>query len=382
LPISLKLPGGNIGKEFGPVSVEAALAWIDRASRCLQTEELALSQAFGRVLAEDVCAVAPIPLVDCAAIDGFAVSAIESIGAGAYNPVAVPSAPVQAGEALPAGADAVVPLDHVESVNRGDVVLIEPAAPGANVDRQGAVAAAGGLLAAAGTRLMPRHVGLLATAGFARLPLIRRPRVSVARAGAARSDAAAESDGPMLRAAIARDGGVILESSLAVAFSTMEADIVVVAGDAGCGCEDRSAAVAAGGTLDIQGVTLVSGETTGFGRTPAGVCLVLLPGAPIACLLSYELFAGRAIRRLGGRDPALPYRSRMVTTARKIVSSIGATEICPVRLRSDGQIEPTVSFAEIGLMAAVQADGFIIIREASEGYPSGASVTAYFYDEC
>jgi hypothetical protein len=44
----------------------------------------------------------------------------------------------------------VVPLDHVESVNRGEVVLVEPAAPGANVDRQGAVAAAGGLLAAAG----------------------------------------------------------------------------------------------------------------------------------------------------------------------------------------------------------------------------------------
>lgn len=110
--------------------------------------------------------------------------------------------------------------------------------------------------------------------------------------------------------------------------------------------------------------------------------LVLLPSAPAACLLSYELFAGRAIRRLGGRDPALPYRSRTVTTARKIVSSIGATEIRPVRLRSEGRIEPIVSFAEIGLMAAVQADGFIIIPEASEGYPSGASVTAYLYDEC
>ena len=223
-------------------------------------------------------------------------------------------------------------------MNRGDVVLVEPAAPGANVDRQGAVAVAGGLLAAAGTRLMPRHVGLLATAGFARLPLIRRPRVRVAIAGAVRSGAAADGDGPMLHAAIERDGGVILESPLAEAFSATEADIVLVAGGTGFGCEDRSAAaLAAGGTLDIHGVTLVSGETTGFGRTAAGVSVVLLPSAPAACLLSYELFAGRAIRRLGGRDPALPYRSRTVTTARKIVSSIGATEICPVRLRSDGQ---------------------------------------------
>ena len=369
--------------EFTPVSVEAALAWIDGATRCRETEEVALNQAFGRVLGEDIRAAAPIPAVDCAAIDGFAVRAIESIGAGAYNPLAAPSVPVAAGEALPAGTDAVVPLDHVESVNGGDVVLVEPVAPGGNVDRQGSVAATGGLLAAAGTRLMPRHVGLLATAGFTGLPLIRRPRVRVAIAGAVRSSAAADGDGPMLHAAIERDGGVILESSPAEAFSATEADIVIVAGGTGSGRADRlAAALAAGGTLDIHGVTLVSGETTGFGRTATGVCLVLLPVAPAACLLSYELFAGRAIRRLGGRDPALPCRSRMVTTARKIVSSIGATEICPVCLRSDGRIEPIVSFAEIGLMAAVQADGFIIIREASEGYPSGASVTAYFYDEC
>jgi molybdopterin molybdotransferase len=369
--------------EFSRVSVEAALAWIDGATRCSKTEKVALSQAFGRVLGEDIRAAAPIPPVDCAAIDGFAVRAIESIGAGAYNPLAVPSVPVAAGEALPVGTDAVVPLDHAESMNRGVVVLVEPAAPGANVDRQGAVAAAGGLLAATGTRLMPRHVGLLAAAGFTRLPLIRRPRVRLAIAGAAWAGAAAESDGPMLRAAIERDGGVIFESPLAEAFSATEADIVLVAGGTGSGCDDRSAAaLASGGTLDIHGVTLVSGEMTGFGRSAAGVSIVLLPSAPAACLLSYELFAGRAIRRLGGRDPALPYRSRMVTTARKIVSSIGATEICPVRLRSDERIEPIASFAEIGLMAAVQGDGFIIIPEASEGYPSGVSVTAYLYDEC
>lgn len=369
--------------EFSPVSVEAALAWIDGATRCLETDEVALSQAFGRVLGEDIRALAPIPPVDCAAIDGFAVRAIESIGAGAYNPLAVPSVPVGAGEALPAGTDAVVPLDHVESVNRSDVVLVEPAAPGAYVDRQGAVAVAGGLLAAAGTRLMPRHVGLLATAGFSRLPLIRRPRVRVAIAGAVRSGAAVDGDGPMLYAAIERDGGVILVSPPAEAVFATEADIVLVVVGTRCGCEDRSAAaLAAGGTLDIHGVTLVSGETTGFGRTEAGVSVVFLPSAPVACLLSYELFAGRAIRRLGGRDPELPYRSRTVTTARKIVSSIGATEICPVRLRSDERIEPIVSFAEIGLMAAVEADGFIIIPEASEGYPLGTTVTAYLYGKC
>ncbi len=68
-----------------------------------------------------------------------------------------------------------------------------------------------------------------------------------------------------------------------------------------------------------------------------------------------------------------------MTIARKIVSSIGVTEIRPVRLRSDGRIEPVPAFVESGLMAAVGADGFVIVPEASEGYPQGATITAYLY---
>ncbi len=165
-----------------------------------------LDQAWGRVLGEHVYAPAPIPRDDCAAIDGFAVRAAATIGAGAYNPLTVPSVAVAAGETLPAGIDAVIPLDQVESADRGEVVLVEPAAPGVNIDRQGAVAGAGGLLVALGTRLLPHHIGLLAAAGFARLRVVRRPRIRLAIAGSGRSNAG-DSNGPMLRAAIERDGG-------------------------------------------------------------------------------------------------------------------------------------------------------------------------------
>ena len=110
--------------------------------------------------------------------------------------------------------------------------------------------------------------------------------------------------------------------------------------------------------------------------------VILLPGTPAACLWSYELFAGRAIRRLGGRDAELPYRSREMITARKIVSSLGMTEICPVRFTEDDTIEAVPSFVETGLMAAVGADGFVIIPQGSEGHPPGAQLTVYLYDEC
>lgn len=142
-----------------------------------------------------------------------------------------------------------------------------------------------------------------------------------------------------------------------------------------------AAALAAAGELAIHGVALRPGETAGLGRTAGGVPVMLLPGTPAACLWSYELFAGRAIRRLAGRDGGLPYRSHIMTTTQKIVSSIGITEICPVRCRLEGGVAPIASFSEIGLMAAVGADGFVIVPETSEGYPAGTAVDVYLYDD-
>jgi molybdopterin molybdotransferase len=71
----------------------------------------------------------------------------------------------------------------------------------------------------------------------------------------------------------------------------------------------------------------------------------------------------------------------MMTTARKIVSVIGMTEIVPMSCRPDGSIEPVAPFSEIGLMAAASADGFVIVPETSEGYPLGASVKIHLYGD-
>ena len=172
---------------------------------------------------------------------------------------------------------------------------------------------------------------------------------------------------------------------MAISGALVEAgvDIVLVIGGTGPGSDDHSAAaLAEAGELAIHGVALRPGETAGLGHTVSGVPVALLPGAPAACLWSYELFAGRAIRRLGARGSELPYRSREMITARKIVSAIGMTEICPVRCGAGDIVEPVPSFAEIGLMAAVGADGFVIVPEGSEGHPQGARVTVYLYEGC
>jgi len=369
-------------------SVEAAIAWVDAAAQCLGTEHVPLHTARGRVLTEPMRALESIPRSDRAALDGFAVQASASLGAGAYNPVRLPSIALAAGDALPAGTDAIVPLELAEPDGQGWIDMIDAVAAGDNVEQQGAIATIGATLVPAGTRLAARHIGLLTIAGLSQVPVVRRPCVRILVAKRAKESAWADSNGPMIRAAVKRDGGVVGEcvaverDLMAIRAGLLQAgvDILLVIGGSGPGSNDHSAtALAEAGELAIHGVALRPGETVGLGRTVSGVPVVLLPGAPGACLWSYELFAGRAIRRLGGRRPGLPYRSREMITARKIVSALGMTEICPVGCDGGDTVEPLPSFAETGLMAAVGADGFVIVPEGSEGYPQGARVTAYLY---
>jgi molybdopterin molybdotransferase len=372
-------------------SFDAAIAWVDATTGPLDREELPLSDAWGRVLTEAIHAIGPIPGDNRAVLDGFAVQASASLGAGSYNPIRLPLIGVAAGDALPAGTDAVVPLQLAEPDDEAHIEIVEAVAAGDNVEQQGAIATIGAKLVHAGTRLAARHIGLLVVAGVSEVSVVRRPRVRIVIAKPRKTGASEDRNGWMIRAAIERDGGIIEEyavverdrTAIRAALVETYADIALVIGGTGRGRDDHSAAALAGaGELAIHGVALRPGETTGLGRTLSGVPVVLLPGAPASCLWAYELFAGRAIRRLGGRAAEIPYRSCERIAARKIVSSLGTTEICPVRFGEGDAIEPLPSFAETGLMAAVGADGFVIVPQGSEGSAQGARMTAYLYDEC
>jgi molybdopterin molybdotransferase len=251
------------------------------------------------------------------------------------------------------------------------------------------------MLVAAGRRLGPPEIGLLAAAGVRHLPVIRRPevRVFLAGRGLARVDASPNAaaigdgdvDGPLLRSLVERDGGVVRDlrpierdcESLRAALASGGADIVLLAGGTGHGADDFAAeALAAAGELAIHGVALHPGESAGMGRLDPATPVFLLPGMAVDCLWAYELFAGRAIRRLAGGNPALPFRPQAMRLERKIVSGIGMTEIFPMQCR-EGHAAPIASFAEAGLMAAARADGFVIIHEGSEGFAAGSDVTVY-----
>jgi molybdopterin molybdotransferase len=375
-------------------SLDAITAWIAANVDRLDDEPVARAAAAGRVAAHDVVATAPLPADDYAALDGVALRAAETVGASAYNPLAfrlvdgsaaLPpggAVHVAAGAPLPPGADTVVAHDQVE-IAASCCTIVEPAEPGSGVDRAGAHVAAGAALIRAGQRVRPSTIGALAAAGIVDLAVTRRPRVRLVptRDG--------DTDRDLLSALIGRDGGIATtapaeraRATLSAALRAPGADLVLVVGGTGPGADDHAAAALAdAGALAFHGVAIQPGDTAGVGRLPTGVPVFLLPGAPAACLWAYELIAGPALRRLGGRPIGLPYGRRRMTTARKIVSNIGVVDVCPVVRTVDDRIEPIAGFGEAGLGAALRADGVVIVPEGSEGHARDTEVLVYLFDE-
>lgn len=378
-------------------------AWIDAWAAPLEPETIALAAVAGRVLANGAEAAMDLPPFDRAAADGFAVLADETVGASPYNPLplrlgtagvgAGRAVAVGSGDPLPAGADAVVRREHAIAEGAGTIAVIAPVFPGSEIEPSGGHAQRGSVLVAPGRILGAREIGLLASAGLERVAVVCRPRVRcllaadrVVEPGRALAPGAVhDANGPMLAALIGRDGGALVDrrligrdrGTLRAALALPGADIVLLAGGTGAGDGDEAAtALAEAGELAMHGVALRPGESAGAGRA-GGTPVFLLPGAPVACLWAYELLAGRAVRRLAGRSPELPFPERTLRAGRKIVSEIGMVEVCPVRCAGQEEVEPIVPFAEAGLASAVQADGFVLVPETSEGYPQGAPVTVY-----
>lgn len=360
--------------------------WIDAQAAAPNPELVPSAGAAGRVLAAAVTAPGDWPPADRATRDGVAVASADTLGAGAYNPIPLPgAAPIAAGEAMPPFTDAVLPVEAVQG-DAGFVEALGSVAPGEGVERRGEGVRAGALLLEAGRRLRPQDLGLLAALGIATAEVAARPRVRIVLAGGPRSGF--ETLGAMLAALVARDGGTAElvgplpaeTGALAAAFTAPGADLLLSAGRSGVGEEDIAPlALAQAGTLVAHGVAMRPGDSAGIGLA-AGVPALLLPGEPMACLTAYELLAGRAVRRMAGRDPALPHGTVTAVTARKLVSEVGCVDLYRVRLTAGGMVEPVASPAVPGLAGAARADGFVLIPADSEGVPAGSSVTVHCFD--
>ncbi|MCA9197401.1 MAG: molybdopterin molybdotransferase MoeA, partial [Planctomycetales bacterium] len=394
-------------------TVDVAWSWIDAQVQPLSDEQVSLDASIRRTLARDIISQVNVPSFARAMMDGYAVLAEDTQGASSYNPLtlqvlgqSLPGAPygnrvhskqavrIMTGAPMPDGADAVIPVEKTQRVDDQTIQVLADVSPQKHVGYPGEDIQQNSIVLTAGRLIRPQDLGVLSSMGVGQVPVIRRPRVRIIVTGnellpkgtTPRGYQIADANGPMLRALVERDGGIVTNDQIIpdqpesiLAAMSDEVDVVLVSGGSSVGQEDHAPRLLAEhGTLALHGLAMRPSSPSGMG-TLDGRFVFLLPGNPVSCLCSYDFFAGRAIRKLTGRSTDWPYPSAFGTLERKLVSQVGRVDYARVTLRDDGHIVPIAIAGASILSSTTRADGFVIIPEDSEGFAEGTKVQVWLY---
>ena len=372
------------------------LATAAAAHRITETETISTFDARGRVLAAAVRATIAVPGADNSAMDGYALRAADVPAAGTLLPVSQRIAAGHVGQSLqpgtaariftgalvPAGADAVVIQEQCEPLDGGAAVRVNTVpAVGLAIRRRGEDVAEGAEVLAAGTRLSPQALGLAASVGVARLPVLRRPRVAILCTGdelampgePLRPGALYNSNRFTLRALAEAAGCAVTDlgnvpdrldaTREALRQAAAGHDLIVTSGGVSVGEEDHlKPAAQAEGRLENWQLAIKPGKPLAFGaiRRADGseALLVGLPGNPVSSFVTWLLAVHEVLAALqglpGGLPPALP-----VVAGFAWPRPDKRREFLRVRVGADGRL---VLFENQGsgvLTSTVWADGLV-----------------------
>jgi molybdopterin molybdotransferase len=367
-----------------------------------------LSDCAGRVLAEDIHAERDQPPFDRVTMDGIAIAfgaysagtrAFEVVGTqGAGAPPLAIAAPgqcveVMTGTALPAGTDTVVPVERVR--RRGAAAEIAADAvveAGQFVHRRGSDRTQGSRLLAAGTRLGPPEIAVLAGAGRASALVAALPRVAVISTG----DELVEAGKPIAPHQIRSTNDRALEAcllqhrlgvvtrarlrddatALAIAIDRLdnELDVLVLSGGVSMGQFDFVPAVLTelGAKLVLHTVAQRPGRPMWFGVSARGKPIFALPGNPVSTLVCAVRYVLPALRHASGLAPPAP---ELVEITSPIEASPTLTFFTPVTLSSSVSATllaaPSPTNTSGDFMRLAGTDGFVELPARRGAYPAG-----------
>jgi molybdopterin molybdotransferase len=387
------------------LNLEQAQALVLARARPLDAESVPLAAAAGRVTARAAAAAVDLPPFASSAMDGYAVRSADLPGrlriageSAAGAPTGVSVAPGEAvaistGGVVPAGADAVIPIEYV--VRHDNEIEVEaPLAPGTNVRDRGGDVAAGEVVVPAGVRLRSAQIGALGAAGVASVECTRRPRVAVLATGSElvrpgaelRPGQIYESNTTMLAAAFASAGADIEmlplvaddERSHRDALERgLQADVLVTSGGVSVGPHDLVRAVEA--QLGVEEVfwrvAIKPGKPVSFGVR--GSTLVFgLPGNPVSALVGSELFVKPALRALQGtRDPLPSLEHGVLASDLRRNDARDDFVRARSRLDRDGTVlEPLTGQESHMIVRAAAADALVHVPRGAGSVAAGASV--------
>ena len=381
-----------------------------------RTDQVDLLEATGRILAETVTAGMDVPPFPRAAMDGYAVIAEDTFGAGNFNPARLSLVEVvhaadiarqevtrgtciqvATGSPIPAGADAVVQVEDTEfdgsTSEGGKVKVYKPVYPRQNVSPQAEDIRTGREVLAPGTRLDPSKIGVLAALGTTQVTVISRPTVAVIPSG---NEIVRPGD-PLvpgkiydinsftLSALIREHGGVptlfpIMQDTLEDVQRTLRealvCDLVVISGGSSVGERDVMVEAVEGmGEVKFHGIAVKPGKPTLCGVIE-GKLLLGMPGYPTSCLTNgygllvpvLQKLAHLTETRTGGVE--LPM-------SRRYTSTVGRHQYLPVRVEH-GEVVP--AFKESGAITSMaDAEGYIEIPANVDLVEKGERVLVKFF---
>src|SRR5262249_5328469 len=328
-----------------------------------------------------------------AAMDGLAVRAARTPAAHGAHPVTLEAHPVDTGDPIPPGFDAVVKIEDVHATP-GHIESTAALVPWHNVRLVGEDIVQGEMILASGRRITPFDLGALLAAGLVRVRVRRQPRVAILPTGdeivepgyATQAGDVIEFNGRMLAARVTEGGGRPLGRppvpdrkdaiEAAVRDALAQAEIVVVLAGSSAGADDYTPdVVSAVGELLVHGINLMPGKPTVLGISGDGRALLGLPGYPVSCVVAAERFLAPTVAAWLGNAPAERERVR-ATLARKTASTVGHEEVVRVPL---ARVESGYVAHPLGRGAGVitslsRAAGIVRIDALSEGLDAFAIV--------
>ncbi len=381
------------------LSKEEALKRLLAQARPVQDQEnLPIQETLGRVLATPVVSQVAVPGWDNSAMDGYALRASDlaraqgrlrvsqRIPAGSPGTRLEPgtAARIFTGAPIPEGADTVV-IQEVCRVEGDMVVIPFGVTPGANIRRAGEDSQVGTPVIAAGTRLLPQHLGVAASVGVARLNVWRRLKVAVFSSG----DELVMPGQPLGPGQIYNsnrftllglltalgcetlDLGMVpdkLEATVAtLTAAASQADLVLGSGGVSVGDEDHvKLAVERLGTLDLWKVAIRPGKPLAFGHLgPERTPFIGTPGNPVSLFVTFCLFARPFIRRMQGTAGDLEPQAFLIPAGFDWPQAADRLEFPRARLVPDQDGQPEIHLypsQSSGVLGSVTwADGLAVI---------------------
>jgi molybdopterin molybdotransferase len=378
-----------------------------------RTERIPLLHGSGRILAEPIVAASDVPPFPRAAMDGYAVIAQDTFGAGNLNPARLrlvevvhaadiatgavtPGTCIQVatGAPIPAGADAVVQFEDTEV--EGDTSAVKfytPVYPRQNISAQGRDIQAGQEVLAAETRLDPSKIGVLAALGLAQVAVVAKPIVAVIPSGneiVAPGDSLApgkiyDINSYTLAALIQNEGGLprlfpimkdTMEDVRRTLREALSCDLVVLSGGSSVGERDVMVeAVESLGEIKFHGIAVKPGKPTLCGVIE-GKLVLGMPGYPTSCLTNGYGLLAPALRKLA-HLPETRTAGVELPMARRYTSTTGRHQYLPVRVEA-GEVVPV--FKESGAITSMaDAEGYIEIPANVDLVEKGEPVQVKFF---